>query len=108
MGIDCNGVEAGVHGFSSCVNRLRTRVRDAGAQKGAEAAAGDTAAPALGELLPVQPEQFDELGRRLEGVGDRSTRAKRQRGEQPRVGLGDERRAVEGPRAVERCEPSEA
>jgi hypothetical protein len=102
-GIDEDGVEAGVHWLSSGVNCLAARVGEPCAQEGAEAAACRAAAPARGELLLVQPEQLDELGRGLEGVGDHATRAERKRREQPGVGLGDERRAVEGPRAVERC-----
>jgi len=85
---------------------LGPNVGEACADEGAEATARRAAAPALGQLLLVKPEQLDELGGRLEGVGDRATRAERERRKQPRIGLGNEGRAVEGLRAVERRQPS--
>jgi hypothetical protein len=57
------------------------------------------------ELRGAKLEQCDQLGRRLERVGDRPAAAEWERGESAAVGFGDQRRAPRGLCAIECRKP---
>ncbi|HKF81019.1 MAG TPA: hypothetical protein VKB17_09370 [Thermoleophilaceae bacterium] len=91
--------------------RRKEQLRSAGQGSAQQVAHARPKAPPvtaiLAKLRGSQPKQRHQLGRWLERIGYRPARPERERGENARVGLGDQRGSHHGRGAVERCETGE-